>query len=112
MRSKLDWAEPAIQGHAGLLAWYRTLIDLRRRIPELTDPRLDRVETECDSGAGSVVVRRGPVVVASNLGSRSWTFPADPQAELLAASDPDVKVTRQGVVLPPDTVAIMTGPYP
>jgi maltooligosyltrehalose trehalohydrolase len=111
-RSKLDWAESAIGGHASLLAWYRVLIDLRRRIPEFTDPRLDRVETEYDSGAGSVVVRRGPVTVASNLGSSGWTFPAGPQTELLAASDPDVKLTRPGVVLPPDTVAIMTDAQP
>jgi maltooligosyltrehalose trehalohydrolase len=116
-RSKLDWAEPAKEIHASLLAWYRVLIDLRRRIPALTDPRLDRVETECDSGAGSLVVRRGPVVVASNLGTGSWTFPADASAELLAASDPDIELTRRGLVLPPDTVAILiqagaSGPMP
>jgi maltooligosyltrehalose trehalohydrolase len=111
-RSKLDWTEPTISGHASLLAWYRALIDLRRRTPELTDPRLDRVETEYDEDAGFLVFRRGPVVVASNLGGRSWTFPADPNAELLAVSDPDVRLTRQGVVLPPDTVAIMTSAHP
>jgi maltooligosyltrehalose trehalohydrolase len=108
-RSKLDWAEPAQEGHATLLAWYRTLIDLRRRTPALTDPRLDRIETECDPEAGWLVVRRGPIVVASNLGRGSWTFPADPSAELLAASDPAIELTQGGLVLPPDTVAILTG---
>ncbi|MGQ4828254.1 hypothetical protein, partial [Enterococcus faecalis] len=37
-RSKLDWAEPASDGHAELLALYRELAKLRRARPELTDP--------------------------------------------------------------------------
>jgi maltooligosyltrehalose trehalohydrolase len=107
-RSRLDWAEPAADRHAGLLTWYRELIALRRQIPALADPRLDRVTAECGAAAGWITVRRGPVVVASNLGSEPWTFrPARP-AVLLAASDPGVEATPQGVLLPPDTVAILS----
>jgi len=111
-RSRLDWAEPRRDPHAGLLAWHRRLIALRRQIPALTDPRLDRVAADCDEEAGWLVVRRGPVVVASNLGSGTWTFPAPPSAELLAASDPGVKPAGRGVVLPPDTAAILLDPVP
>jgi maltooligosyltrehalose trehalohydrolase len=107
-RSRLDWAEPAAGPHAGLLDWYRELIALRRRLAELTDPRLDRVETAYDQDAGWLTVRRGPVAVAVNLGAAPWTFPASPAAALLAASDPRVGRSEQGVVLPPDTVAIVT----
>jgi maltooligosyltrehalose trehalohydrolase len=107
-RSRLDWAEPARAGHAGLLAWHRRLIALRRQIPALSDPRLSRVETEYDQDAGWLVVRRGPVVVASNLGRGTWTFPAGPAAALLAASDPGVERTAQGLAIPPDTVIILT----
>ena len=107
-RSKLDWAEVGKERHAGLLAWYTELIALRRRIPALTDPRPGRVETACDGDLGWLVVRRGPVAVAVNLGVADWTFPAGPDAELLAASDPAVDLTNRGLVLPPDTVAIVT----
>jgi maltooligosyltrehalose trehalohydrolase len=107
-RSKLDWAELAKDRHAGLLDWHRLLIALRRQIPALTDPRLERTQTECASGAGWIVMRRGPVAVASNLGTGNYIFPADPAAVLLAASDPGVEWTAQGLVLPPDTVAILT----
>ena len=41
--------------HTGLLAWYRGLISLRRQLPALTDPRLDRVRTEFDEAAGWLV---------------------------------------------------------
>jgi maltooligosyltrehalose trehalohydrolase len=107
-RSRLDWAEPAAGPHAGLLAWHRELIALRRRLAELTDPRLHSTETAYDQDAGWLIVRRGPVAVAANLGPLPWTFPASPAAALLAASAPQVGRSRQGVVLPPDTVAILT----
>jgi maltooligosyltrehalose trehalohydrolase len=106
-RSKLDWAEVGKERHASLLAWYAGLIALRRRIPALTDPRLGRVETACDPDLGWLVVHRGPVTVAVNLGPADWTFPAGPGAELLAASDPAAELTNRGLVLPPDTVAIL-----
>ena len=106
-RSRLDWAEPRKDSRADLLAWYRRLIALRREIPALADPRLDRTSTEYDQDAGWIVVRRGPVAVASNLGDSTWTFPVDPSAELLAASAPSVERTRQHLTLPPGTVAIV-----
>ncbi len=76
--------------------------------PGFTDPRLDRVRTAYDQDAGWLTVRRGPVAVAANLGTGAWTFPASPAAALLAASDPRVGRCERGVVLPPDTVAIVT----
>jgi len=106
-RSRLDWAEAGKEAHAGLLGWHQRLIALRRQIPALTDPRLDRTSAECDPDAGWLVVRRGPVVIAGNLGERNWTFPADPAAALLAASDPRIERTGDGLVLPPDTVSIL-----
>jgi maltooligosyltrehalose trehalohydrolase len=107
-RSKLDWAELAKEPHASLLDWHRDLIALRRQIPALADPRLEQAQTQCDPDAGWIVLRRGPVAVASNLGTGNWTFPARPSAVLLAASDPGVEWSAQGLVLPPDTTAIVT----
>jgi maltooligosyltrehalose trehalohydrolase len=111
-RSRLNWAELACQPQAGLLAWYRTLIALRRRVPALADPRLDQTTTEWDEAGGWLVVRRGPVTVASNLGVKTWTFPVSPAAALLAASDPRIALAGEGLELPPDAVAILTGPPP
>jgi maltooligosyltrehalose trehalohydrolase len=108
-RSRLDWTEPRKDPHAGLLAWHHRLIALRRQIPALTDPRLDRTKTEFDQEAGWIIVRRGPVTVAANLGTGTWAFAADPGTVLLAASDPKIKQTRKGLALRPDTVAILTG---
>ncbi len=106
-RSRLDWSEPASDGHAGLLRWYTKLIALRRRLPALRDHRLHQTSVECDEAAGTLVVRRGPVTVAVNLSDGGRRFAAGPQASLAAASDPGIKLTEHALVLPPDTVAVM-----
>ncbi|MGI9008080.1 MAG: malto-oligosyltrehalose trehalohydrolase [Streptosporangiaceae bacterium] len=111
-RSRLDWAGAGTEPHADLLAWYRTLLALRRATAALTDPRLHLVETGYDEEAGWLTVSRGPVTVACNLGKGAWTFTAGPRAELLAVSDQTVSLFAGGIELPPDTVAILTDAPP
>ena len=111
-RSRLDWDELSGGRHAALLDWYRELIALRRHMPALGDPRLEHVRTAYDQEACWLTVQRGEVMVAANLGTDAWTFPAGPAAQLLAASDPRVCSTATGMVLPPDTVAIVSGSSP
>ena len=69
-RSRLDWAELGRKEHAAVLDWHRRLIALRRAVPALTDGRLDAVDVSLDEEAGWLVVRRGPVTVAGNIGPR------------------------------------------
>jgi maltooligosyltrehalose trehalohydrolase len=107
-RSRLDWTELQQDQHAALFDWYRRLIVLRRAIPALSDPRLDHVAVDCDEVAGWLLVRRGAVSVAANLGSATATLVMPASARLLASSDPAVALTGTGLALPPDTVAILT----
>jgi maltooligosyltrehalose trehalohydrolase len=111
-RAVLDWAELAKDTHADLLLWYRTLMSLRKRTPALSDPRLDRTCTGYDESAGWITVRRGPVLVAANLGGTDWTCPLDPDAEVLARSAAGVQDVPGGLSLPPDSVAIVWTPQP
>ncbi|HEY2550893.1 MAG TPA: malto-oligosyltrehalose trehalohydrolase [Streptosporangiaceae bacterium] len=109
-RSRLDWAEPSGGAHQGMLAWYRELIGLRRRLPALTDPRPGAVSTECDARAGTLLVRRGPVTTAANLGAGPWIVHAEPATRILSVSSQDIERTPRGVAIPPDTVAILADP--
>jgi len=108
-RSRLRWTEIDSERSVSLLDWYRRLIALRRGTASLTDPRLCRTETACDTAAGWLVVRRGTVTVAVNLGVAAWAFPAGPAAEILAASDPGIERADRDLILPPDSVVIVTG---
>lgn len=110
-RSKLRWDEVDAPGHASILAWYRHMISLRRSLGVLTDGRRDQVRTSVDEKQGWLVVSRGPVTVAVNLGAETVILPLTAAqrgpAELLAASETGVTLADGAIVLPPDSVAVI-----
>ena len=107
-RSKLDWSEPEAAGHAELLEWYRRLIGLRRSRPELTDPRLDQVSVAYDEQARWLVVSRGLLRIAVNLGAERQELPLDgtPMGVLLS-SVPGFVYRDGGIELEPESAAVV-----
>jgi maltooligosyltrehalose trehalohydrolase len=108
--SVLDWDETDDEPHAGLLAWYRELLALRRRLPQLTDGRWERTQVTIDDTATTIHLRRGEVVVHAHLGNGATTVAVPPSSVLLAASDPDIALTGRDLTLPPDSAAITRRP--
>jgi maltooligosyltrehalose trehalohydrolase len=108
-RSKLNWNELDQQPHAELLAWYRRLIQLRREIPVLSDGRMGRVRVSFDETAKWLVITRAPVVIACNLSPAEQSVPLGlgDDRRLLLASDGKIRISRDAVELPPDSVAIL-----
>jgi maltooligosyltrehalose trehalohydrolase len=74
-RSKLDWAEVDVGEHAALHRLYRDLIALRRTEPDLADFRLDHLTVEFDEDQRWIVLRRGTLAIACNLGTGSQALP-------------------------------------
>jgi maltooligosyltrehalose trehalohydrolase len=86
-RSQLDWSEPDAEPHATLLSLYRKLIALRKSRPELSDPRLDALTVDVDERARTLVLHRGALRVAVNLGTQPASVALDGQpTEVLLAS--------------------------
>ena len=116
-RSRLDWAEPAKDDHAALLAWHRDLIALRRRLPLLTDPRVPlAVRWRSDR---VLLVERGAFRLAANLGDQPAALDLVDAAEVLAASPgvdahPGAPPSVQEAALPVDSVLLWLtgGPEP
>jgi malto-oligosyltrehalose trehalohydrolase len=107
-RSKLDWSQPGAQPHAGLLAWYRELIALRRSRPELTDPRLDEVQVRFDEDARWLVVTRGRLMIVASLGDVPLEVPLpEPPVAVLAASRPGVTCGAAAVTMPGASLAVL-----
>jgi len=105
--SVLDWSEVDEGEHAALLAWHRDLLALRRRCPDLADPRMDRSRVSYDAEAGWLVVTRGEVRVVANLATAAQHVPLDGAAgEVLLASG-EVVVKGDGVRLAAQSVAIL-----
>jgi maltooligosyltrehalose trehalohydrolase len=96
----LNWSEVDKQGHSEVLETYRSLIALRRRHPELADPRLDKFEVDQDDRV--ITLHRGRIQVVCNLSANDIRRPA---GEVLLASP---KVTQNGdsIVIPPESFAV------
>jgi maltooligosyltrehalose trehalohydrolase len=109
-QSKLDWGETGRAPHAAMLDWYRQLIRLRRREPDLTDGRLDRVRTRFDERERWFALERGAAVtVVANLGGRPARVPIAPgrPREIALASEPGAVARVDGLEMPPESVAIL-----
>ncbi len=115
LRSKLDWSEPAVGVHREMLSWYRELLALRRSRPELTSPRLDGVRARYDEDDRWLVLERGALRVAVNLGGSPCRVPLGlPGAAILAASRDGVALTGTDAVLPATGFAVIqvsAGPH-
>jgi malto-oligosyltrehalose trehalohydrolase len=114
-RSKLDWVQLDREPYLGILAWYRELIALRRARPELTDPRLDRVSADFDENARWIMVRRGRLRIAANLGTAPIQLSlGQPGTGVLAASSPGVAIQQDTATLPPAAFTVIEtgGPGP
>ncbi|MEW2358567.1 malto-oligosyltrehalose trehalohydrolase [Spirillospora sp. NPDC029432] len=132
-RSRLDWAEAGGGVHRELLEWHRALIALRRAWPELTEPRLTGVSVEIPRGergdtradernggdetdARRLVLRRGRIRVAVEFEERTMQIPVEPDARLLLASDPAVRLEpgagagTAALTLPGPAVAVLAAP--
>jgi maltooligosyltrehalose trehalohydrolase len=123
VRSKLDWSQRDRSPHKELLAWYASLLALRRSRPELTDPRLDRVRVAFSESERWIVVSRDGLRVVAHLGPGSaGTGSAGPGSAgpglvrvplgrpgvvVLAASAPDVALDGDAVSMPASSFAVI-----
>jgi maltooligosyltrehalose trehalohydrolase len=111
LRSKLDWGQLAREPYESLLGWYRSLLALRRSRPEFTDPRLDQARVSYDEAARWVLVHRGALRVAANLGDGPVDVPLGSGAAgpgvLLLGSDPGISVRPDAIGLPPASFAVV-----
>jgi len=104
--SKLDWDEHTQEPHTTLLALHRELIALRKARPELSDPWLDEVEIDVDEELRTIVLHRGRLRVAVNLGTEPAALTVGPIDSILLASEPVVG-EEDALALPPEAFAIV-----
>ena len=106
LRSKLDWDEKGRDEHARLLQLYRRLGVVRRELPGITDPSFLASEVQVDAEAGWLVLQRGPVSIAVNLGTDDAALPVS--GELLLSTTDAVRRVDGVLLLPADTAAVLT----
>lgn len=89
LNSKLKWGEVGTGDHERLLAVYRALIALRSDEPEMADPWLGDLRIEFDEAQRWLVMHRGSIAIACNLGEQPADVPVRGEV-LLAWGSPAV----------------------
>jgi maltooligosyltrehalose trehalohydrolase len=94
-RSKLNWDEVDDGEHGRLRRVYQQLIALRHTEPDLADPWLDHLRVDHDEEQRWIVMHRGSLAIACNLGTDAVDVPVT-GAVVLAWDEPkvDAKTTR------------------
>jgi len=111
-RSKLNWSEVDEGKHKEMLAWYRSLIQLRRRLPALNDGDLGHLHVEYDEQAKWLEITRpglgrGDVRILANLGTDPACFVTDPGHRVELTSHVGIEQRADEIILPPDSLAIL-----
>jgi maltooligosyltrehalose trehalohydrolase len=106
--SKLPWEELDRPFHRDLLAWHRSLIELRRSIPALHDGRRDLADVRFEEEARWLVMERGSVSVVCNFSERVAVVPlaAERSRHRLLTSAEAPEVSGDKVRLGPESVTI------
>jgi maltooligosyltrehalose trehalohydrolase len=127
LRSKLGWEEADRAPHKDMLAWYRSLIALRRCLSALTTGRLDGVTTAFSEEEQWLRVDRDQVMIAVNFANEPRLIPrGDARTkELLLSSKPleslscnsgSNELSDRSLLLPGESVAVLgseacSGPF-
>jgi len=107
-RSKLKWDEVHKGRHEEMWQWYRGLIALRRDSASLNNGEPGQTKVTFDEEKGWLVMMRGGVTVVCNLGEERMDFENPAHLPLVMASHKKVRATKSVVMLPPNTLAILS----
>lgn len=107
-RSKLKWDETHEGKHAEMLEWFRQLIHLRRRSTSLNDGDLGHIKVQFDEKKRWLMMDRGQIRVMCNLGTKPVELENSTLLPLLLASHDGIETRGEKVLLPPDSLAILS----
>jgi maltooligosyltrehalose trehalohydrolase len=107
-RSKLNWDEATKGDHAEMLAWYTKLIHIRRSSLSLNDGDTNHIKVRCDADKRWLIIDRGLVQIVTNLGARSAEFEVPKGHRLIAQSNAAIDVMDGRIMLPANTLAILS----
>jgi len=110
-RSRLDWDEQGREPHAGVLDWYRRLIEVRRKVLAGAADDANETEVSFDEAEGWLRLRRGSILLIANFAREPKSIPLDlyPGKPILI-SDESARLDAGGVQLPAVSVALFQDP--
>ncbi len=107
-RSKLNWDEIHDGKHGEMLEWFRQLIHLRRHTPSLNDGDLNHLKVKFDEDKQWLTMDRGQVRILCNLGKEAVELDNPDGFSPLLSSRDDIRIADGKVLLPPDSIVILS----
>jgi maltooligosyltrehalose trehalohydrolase len=108
-RSVLDWSELAEGRHARVLAAYQRLVELRRSLPDLTDPWFGSISCTADEVRRVFTMRRGGLLMVVNFGDEPTELIVEGDLDLLFRTPSRPTLADGRVQLPPHA-GVLLGP--
>jgi maltooligosyltrehalose trehalohydrolase len=90
-----------------MLEVYRSLIELRRRLPDLTDPSFEHTRCTADEKSRLFTMHRGDVVVVVNFGAEPVTTQVGEGLTLLFETESGVDLSGTALTLPGHAGALL-----
>jgi maltooligosyltrehalose trehalohydrolase len=107
-KSKLNWPELSRTPHAEILDWHKKLIRLRQSEPDLSNGRMDCVQTLFDEEKRWLIVERGTVSIVCNFSGKSETIPLRAgNFRALLTSEPTATISGNKIILSPESVMVL-----
>jgi maltooligosyltrehalose trehalohydrolase len=106
-RSKLCWEERGEGKHAEMLAWTKSLIQLRRSTAALNDPIMHHLRVSTDDRMNTVVLQRDEVRTVANFGTALYCFDLLEGEVLKLVSAANVEVRDNALTLPAMSLAVL-----
>lgn len=106
-RSKLKWEERSQEPHREIFEWHRQLIGLRFSGLGFADGELHNIQVSFSETDSWLIVERPQSAVAVNLADKEQQVQLTWDADMLLSSATSAKLNGQGLVLPPNSVAIV-----
>ena len=107
-RSKLNWDERTQPPHAAMLDWYHKLIAFRHATPALSSGDLSQVQVRYSEEGQWLMLERGPITVAFSLAAQPVQLEIRPGSTIALASSTKVRLDDGRLILPQDSVALLT----
>jgi maltooligosyltrehalose trehalohydrolase len=108
VQSQLRWEELSAHPHNQILDWHRSLIRLRRSLPDLTSGQMAQVSVFYDEADQWLIMVRKSVLVACNFAQIQQRLTCgEMKDKKMVLCSKEGAVAKQGaLVLPPETAAI------
>ncbi len=110
-KSQLQWDERGAEKHRDIFAWYKALIELRRREPELTASQRNIEDLDYREDPAWISFRRGRFRIVCNFsaGREIIDWAQSEQVALVMASSQDVQLAEKAgsISMPAHSTAIL-----